>query len=310
MRILITDQNFGDGAQVERHLVETAGGELVVEDCRSEADVAVAFARHRPDVVLVQFASIGERALKEANGVTGIVRYGVGVDNIDTRAAAARGIAVERVPDYCIAEVAEHTLGLLLAVERGLVELALETRRGGWDFHAAGRVRRIATLRLGLVGFGTIGRAVAARATPLVASVGAYDPALTAEEVRDGGAEPADFEDLLRTSDVLSLHVPLTDATRGLVGRRELALLPDGAIVLNTSRGGLLDEDALVDELTAGRLRGAGVDVLADEPPPREHALRHARGALLTPHAAWFSEAAVLELRQKAVARALALVRR
>jgi D-3-phosphoglycerate dehydrogenase len=310
VRILITDQNFGDDAKLEREAVEAAGGELVVESCRSEADVVAALEAHCPDAILVQFAPIGEAALRAANGVAGIVRYGVGVDNIDTRAAAELGITVERVPDYCIAEVAEHTIGLLLAVQRGLVELALETRRGGWDFHAAGTVRRIATLRLGLVGLGAIGQAVASRAAPLVASISAHDPGLPGEQIESAGVQPLELDDLLVSSDVLSLHVPLTDATRGLVGARELALLPEGAIVLNTSRGGLVDEDALAEVLRSRRLRGAGIDVLEHEPPPADHPLRSAPGAVLTPHAAWFSETAVVELRQKAVAAALALVGR
>lgn len=310
MRILITDQNFGDGAELERRAVEAAGGELVVEACRSEEDVAAAFEAHRPDAVLVQFAPIGKVALRAANGVAGIVRYGVGVDNIDTRAAAARGIVVERVPDYCIAEVAEHTLGLLLAVERGLVDLAADTRSGGWDFRRAGSVRRLATLRLGLVGFGAIGQAVASRAAPLVARIAAYDPGISKEQIEAAGVEPLELDPLLACSDVLSLHVPLTEATRGLVGARELALLPDEAVVLNTSRGGLLDEDALAAELRSGRLRGAGIDVLAHEPPAPDHPLRSAPGAVLTPHAAWYSGAAVVELREKAVAAALALVGR
>jgi D-3-phosphoglycerate dehydrogenase len=258
--------------------------------------------------VLVQFAPIGEVALSAANGVAGIVRYGIGVDNIDTRAAAERGIVVERVPDYCIAEVAEHTIALLLAVERGVVDLAADTRSAGWNFRRAGPVRRIATLRLGLVGFGAIGRAVASRAAPLVASIAAYDPGIPGDAIRAAGAEPLELESLLTSSDILSLHVPLTEATRGLIGARELALLPVGAVVLNTARGGLLEEEALAAELRSGRLRGAGIDVLEHEPPAADHPLRSAPGAVLTPHAAWYSQASVVELREKAVAAALALV--
>jgi len=310
MRILIADQNFGDDARVERDLAEAAGVDLVVADCRSEEEIAAALARYRPDVLLVQFAPVGARALAEANGLTAIVRYGVGVDNIDVRAAEAAGVAVGRVPDYCVDEVADHTIALLLAVERGIVALAAQTAAGGWDVRTAAPVRRLRGLCLGLVGFGRIARAVARRATALGLRIVSFDALVDERELRAAGAEPATFDDLLRTCDVVSLHVPLTEETRGLIGTRELDLLPEGAILLNTARGGLVDEDALVAALRAGRLRGAGIDVLATEPPPPDHPLRSAPGAVLTPHAAWYSETAILDLRRKAVETALALAAR
>lgn len=303
MRILITDHNFGDDAQVERALAETAGADVVVATCRTEEDVAEALEAYRPDAVLVQFAPVGERALASANGVAAIVRYGVGLDNVDTRAAERAGIAVAAIPDYCVDEVADHTLALLLAVERGIVELAVQTRAGGWSYRAAGPVRRLRGLSLGLVGFGRIARAVAGRAGALGLRVLAYDPAVPE-------AEAASLDELLRAADVLSLHVPLTEETCGLIGRRELGLLPFGAVVLNTARGGLVDERALADALGSGRLGGAGLDVLADEPPPADHPLRGAANVVLTPHAAWFSEEAVRELRERAVRTALDLAGR
>jgi D-3-phosphoglycerate dehydrogenase / 2-oxoglutarate reductase len=303
MRILISDQNFGDDAGIERSLVEAVGGELVVAACRSEADVAEALAAHRPDAMLVQFAPVGARALAAANGLAAIVRYGVGLDNVDVRAAEGAGIAVAAVPDYCVDEVADHTIALLLAVERGIVGLAAETAAGAWDFRVAGPVRRLRGRTLALLGFGRIARAVAERAAGFGFRVVAFDPGVADANVQS-------LEELLQQADVLSVHVPLTDVTRGLVGARELDLLPSGAVVLNTSRGGILDEDALVDALGTGRLRGAGLDVLADEPPPPDHPLRALPNVVLTPHAAWFSQTAVVELRRKAVETALELARR
>ena len=310
MRILISDQNFGDGARVERELAKQGGWELVVADCRTEEDVAEALERHRPDALLVQFAPVGARALSDANGLAAIVRYGVGVDNIAVDVAEARGIAVGRVPDYCVEEVAEHTIALLLAVERRIVELAVQTRAGRWEWHAARPTRRVADLRLGLVGFGQIARAVGMRGGAFGMRLAAHDPGVEPHEMREQGVEPLAFEDLLRRSDVLSLHVPLTEETRGLIGRSELELLPEGAIVLNTARGGLVDEVALAEALVSGRLRGAGIDVLAEEPPSAAHPLRTAPGAVLTPHVAWYSEKAVVELRRKAVETAIALASR
>ena len=309
MRILISDQNFGDDARLERELAEAAGVEIVVESCREEDELGRALARHRPDVLLVQFASVGRGTLASANGLRAIVRYGVGVDNVDIAAAAEVGVAVARVPDYCLDEVADHTLALTLALERGLVALAREVDAGGWGFRAAGSVRRIQGRRLGLLGFGQIARRVAARASGFGYGVHAHDPALTGEEIRAAGALPRSFEELLRGADVLSIHAPLTDATRHLVDEHALALLPRGAIVVNTARGGVIDEDALVAAVAGGRLRGAGLDVLEDEPPPPDDPLRRTPGILLTPHAAWYSEEAIVDLRRQAMETSLALLR-
>lgn len=307
MRILITDNNFQDDAAVERRAVESAAVEVITAACRTEDDVIAALERYRPTAVLVQFAPVGDRAIAAAAGVRAVVRYGIGVDNIDTRAAEAAGIAVGRVPDYCIDEVADHSLALLLAVNRGIVELAGQTTVGGWDFRVAAPVRRLRGQILGLIGFGRIARALADRAAALGMRVVATDPGVADADVRAAGAHPLPLDELLACADVLSLHAPLTDETRGLIGRRELAMLPAGAIVLNTSRGGLVDEDALAEAVASGHLRGAGVDVLEHEPAAADHPLRSTPGVVLTPHAAWYSESAVVDLREKAVATALHL---
>jgi D-3-phosphoglycerate dehydrogenase len=305
VRILATDQNFGDNAAVERELVTAAGGELELAECADEEAVAAALERHMPDALLVQFAQVGARALQGAATLRAIVRVGVGIDNVDTRAASAAGIAVARVPDYCVDEVADHTLALLLAVERGIVALAAETGSGGWDLRAAGPVRRLSGRTLGLVGYGRIARAVGRRARPLGLELAAHDPWAGAFE---GAEAVASLDELLGRSDVLSLHVPLTEETRGLIGSRELGLLPKGAVLLNTARGGLVNEAALAEALRSGRLRGAGLDVLAGEPPAPGHPLEAVPNLVLTPHAAFYSEEAVLELRRRSVETALALL--
>jgi D-3-phosphoglycerate dehydrogenase len=302
MRILITDQNFGDDARLERELAADVGAELELASCSDEEDVAAAIASCDPDALVVQFAPIGRVALAAAARVRGIVRCGIGVDNIDLAATADTGIAVARVPDYCIDEVADHTLALVLALERGIPALVADAE---WNFRAGGKLRRLRGRTFALLGFGQIARAVAARASGFGYRVAAHDPA-----VNDfGGVEPLAFDELLRTADVLSVHVPLTGSTRGLVGREELALLPAGAVVVNTARGGIVDEAALADALRSGRLRGAALDVLTAEPPPADHPLLGAPGLLLTPHAAWYSEEAIPELRRKAFEAAVDLVR-
>ena len=306
MRILITDQNFGDDARLERELAAGAGVDLQVAECADEEDVAAAIAAFAPDALVVQFVPVGRVALAGATSVRGIVRCGIGVDTIDLAAAAEAGIAVARVPDYCVDEVADHTLALVLAVERRLPALLAD---GGWNFRAGGAIRRLRGRTFGLLGFGQIARAVAGRAAGFGYRIAAHDPALDDDAIRAGGAEPRSFEELLRGADVLSVHVPLTASTRGLLGRDELALLPDGAVVVNTARGGIVDEDTLVDALAGGRLRGAALDVLSGEPLPPDHPLRRVPGLLLTPHAAWYSEEAIPELRRKAFEAAVDLVR-
>ena len=307
MRILISDQNFGDDAHLEREIAKAVGVEVTVATCRDEDEVADALERHRPNVLLVQFAPVGRRALASAHELGGIVRYGVGVDNVDLVVADELGIAVAGIPDYCLDEVADHTLALVLAMERGIVDLARDVEAGGWNFRAAGTVRRLGGRTLGLLGFGQVARRVSLRAAGFGYRVVAHDPALTADGIRAGGAEPRSLEALLGDADVLSIHAPLTESTRGLLDARAFELLREGAIVVNTARGGIVDENALVDAVASGRLRGAALDVLEHEPPAAGDALRRTPGILLTPHAAWYSQEAIADLRQRAIETALAL---
>jgi D-3-phosphoglycerate dehydrogenase len=270
--------------------------------------VIESLSRYRPDLLLVQFVKVGAEAIEHADTVRAIVRCGIGVDNVDLDAAASRGIAVARVPDYCVDEVADHTLSLMLAVERRLLDTANGTRAGNWDFRAGGSMRRLAGLSFGLLGFGQIARAVAVRAKGFGFRMLAHDAALAPAAIDREGVEPVDFDELVARSDILSLHVPLTAETRRIIGARELELLPEGATVINTARGGLIDEAALLEGLRRGHIGGAGIDVLDHEPPTADEPLRTASRIVLTPHTAWYSEAAIVDLRRKAVEAALLLL--
>jgi D-3-phosphoglycerate dehydrogenase len=216
----------------------------------------------------------------------------VGVDHVDVAAATERGVWVCNVPDYCVDEMADHALALLLALMRGVVELDRSVRDGGWDSKAAGPLRRVSDIRLGVIGFGRIGRALASRAKALGMDVCAHDPLVSDDEIAAAGVRPATLDDLLETSTAVSVHAPLTPETRGLLGRRELELLPDGAYVVNVSRGGLVDTDALVEALENGRLGGVALDVLEVEPPSGESPAPAAPRLVVTPHAGWWSEQA------------------
>ncbi len=214
----------------------------------------------------------------------------VGVDHVDVEAATRRGVWVCNVPDYCVDEMADHALALLLALVRGVVELDRSVRAGSWSHRAAGPLRRLSDVRLGVIGFGRIGRALASRARALGMDVSAHDPFVTDDEISAAGVRPAALDDLLQWSTAISLHAPLSRETRGLIGSRELALLPYGAYVVNVSRGGLVDTSALLEALESGRLGGVALDVLDEEPPSRRSAAPAAPRLVVNPHAGWYSE--------------------
>jgi D-3-phosphoglycerate dehydrogenase / 2-oxoglutarate reductase len=242
------------------------------------------------DVVgLLSFEPVTEADVDRLGALRVIATPSVGFDHVDVEAATARGVWVCHVPDYCVDEMADHALALLLALVRGVVELDRSVRAGAWDHTAAGPLRRIADVRLGVIGFGRIGRALASRARALGMEVSAYDPLVPDDEIASAGIRPAALDDLLGSSTAISLHVPLTAETRGLLGARELGLLPDGAHVVNAARGGLVDTIALVAELENGRLGGVALDVLEVEPPV---APPTAARLVVTPHAGWYSEQA------------------
>jgi D-3-phosphoglycerate dehydrogenase len=216
----------------------------------------------------------------------------VGVDHVDVDAATRHGVWVCNVPDYCVEEMADHALALLLALVRGVVELDRSVRAGEWDSKAAGPLRRVSDIRLGVIGFGRIGRALASRVQALGIAVCAHDPLLSDDEIAAVGVQPTTLDELLRSSTAVSVHAPLTPETRRLLGRRELELLPEGAYVVNVSRGGLVDTDALLAALESGRLGGVALDVLEVEPPSDEEPAPVAPRLVVTPHAGWYSEQA------------------
>lgn len=220
----------------------------------------------------------------------------VGFDHIDIDAAEERGVAVVSVPDYCTQEVADHTLALLYALVRGVVALDRDVLRGGWNSRAAGSLRTIAELRIGIVGLGRIGGAVATRLLALGAEVWANDVLPVARD----GVRFVECDDLLAECDVVTLHVPLTRETRGLIGRAQLRSMKSDALLVNTSRGAVVDIGAVLEALRAGRLGGAALDVLPQEPPPMAPL---APNLVLTPHAAYYSEAAAERAYRLTVAR-------
>jgi D-3-phosphoglycerate dehydrogenase len=230
-----------------------------------------------------------------------VAEFGTGYDAIDVDAASRLGIAVTNVAGYCTEEVADHTLALALNLVRRVEPLAAQARSGRWASVDTGSVRRSADSTWGIIGFGRIGRAVAHRAEAFEFRVCAYDPHVDGSEIRACGVEPLGLDDLLRRADVVSIHAARTGLGDRMLDRRRLGLLKPTAYLVNVARGALTDENALADALDRGALAGAALDVLADEPPaPDNRLLCHPR-VLVTPHSAWYSDAAATELRTRGI---------
>jgi D-3-phosphoglycerate dehydrogenase / 2-oxoglutarate reductase len=303
--VAVTDYVF-PSLEPEQRVLAPLGVALRPAQCKSEEEI-IKLTRGA-DAVLNCYAKITSRVIENLDRCKIISRYGIGVDNVDVVAATRAGILVTNVPDYCIDEVSDHALALLLALARRIVAADREAKGGAWDVVAHAEIHRLRGQTLGVVGFGKIAIAVASKAQALGLRVLAHDPYLDVELIARHGVQAVDLETLLRESDTVSIHVPLSPETRNLIGQGELARMKPTALLINTSRGGIVDEQALAVALKEGWLGGAALDVLNVEPPPPDHPLRQAPNLILTPHLAFYSRESVIELQTKAaeeVARAL-----
>ncbi|MEO8130417.1 MAG: C-terminal binding protein [Bryobacteraceae bacterium] len=256
-------------------------------------------------LVVTHFPQISERVLQSFQNLQIIVRNGVGYDNVDTVAARRLGIPVCNVPDYGTEEVADFAILLTLALQRNLSPALNDVRKGNWSWRSAEPGRRLRGQKFGIVGCGRIGTATALRAKALGFAVQFYDPYITAGyEKAIGAGRCASLEELLGSSDVVSLHCPLNGSTRGLIGHPELRSMRQGAFLVNTARGPLVQETALIELLRTGHLGGAALDVLENEPACSPE-LFHFSNCLITPHIAFYSADAVLEMRGSAMRNVL-----
>jgi len=303
--VAITDYVF-PSLEPERKVLESLGVELRPAQSKSEEEI-IALAQNA-DAVLNCYAKMTARVIEKLDRCKIIARYGIGVDNVDLAAASKAKILVTNVPDYCVDEVSDHALALLLALARRIATAHGAVTAGAWDVVSHTGIRRLRGQTLGLLGFGKIAKALASKVQPLGMKVLVYDPYLDAELISRHGAEAVSLDRLLAEADAISIHVPLSSETRNIIGERELALMKSAAFLINTSRGGIVDEQALASALKEGQLGGAALDVLNVEPPPEDHPLREAPNLILTPHLAFYSRESVIELQTKAaeeVARAL-----
>lgn len=305
--VVITDWTFPD-LGIEEGIFHANGLELFARQSKTEAELIALCAN--ADAVITQFARVNANVVAAMNKARAIVRYGIGVDNVDLDAARARGIPVCNVPDYCIDEVADQTLAFILATTRQVVTHATHLRSGKWGLATplAG-MKALRDLTVGVVGCGRIGREVVRRLLAFKCAVLVFDPVVPAVEIEKLGARAVSFGDLLKNVDVLTLHCPSTPQTRRLMNRETFAQLKPGTIFINVGRGDLADPEALTAALQSGQLGAAALDVFDPEPIPAGHPLLAMPNVILAPHIASCSVPAVKKLRESVAHIALAGVR-
>jgi D-3-phosphoglycerate dehydrogenase len=282
----------------ELQLLKRLDADLVLRRAEKEDDVISAC--RAADIVLLETVQtpMTARVIEQMKSCRAIIKYAVGYDNVDVAAATKSGIVVANSADFCTEEVSDHTVALLLAAVRRISLLDRHVRAGGWfDFKLTSSMHRVRNLTLGVMGLGRIGRSVVKKMSGFDMQILAFDPYIAAPGT-EAGAKLVPAEQLFRDSDLISIHVPLTPATRGLVGEAAFRLMKPSAIVVNTSRGGIIDQEALVRALREKRIGGAALDVLADEPPPAGCPLAGFDNVILTPHMAVRSEEALAHLHE------------
>ncbi len=307
-RVLITDYAWPT-LDIEREVLAEAGGELVVAE-KGEENEFVALA---PDVdaILACWKRVTPAVIDAAPRCQIITRYGIGLDNIAVAHATERGILVTNVPEYCLQEVSDHAMALLLALARRVVQFAGDTRASIWDEKREQRrpIPRLQGQTLGLVGFGKIARTMVPKAHGFGMNVIAHDPFVDAGSVGDDVRLIPNLEDLMRESDYVSVHVPAIEQTRDLINAKLLHQMKSTGYLINTCRGTVVDEEALRQALTEGWIAGAGLDVMKQEPPALDHPLLKLENVIITPHAAFYSETSTEELQRQAAGHVAAVAR-
>lgn len=299
-KVVIADFDFGD-VDVERGILEAAGAEVIALQSRSEDDLLE--AAEDCAAMINQYARVGSKTIAAMKKCEVIARYGVGVDIVDVDAATQKGILVTNVLDYCTEEVADHAIALWMALARKLPDYDRATHKGVWKWQSGQPINRLRGRTMGVVSFGKIGQAIAARAQAFGVNVIAYDPFLLAEVAAQHKAELVDKADLLARSDYILMQAPMTAETRYFLSDAEFAAMKPGAILVNTGRGPTVDDKALYRALTNGHLASAGLDDPEEEPAkraswsPDDNPIFTLPNVLVTPHAAHYSEESIRAAR-------------
>ncbi len=292
-RVVITDCDHGS-IKEEKEEFSQIGAELILAQIQEEKEI-IRVCKDA-DGLLNQYALLSRSVLESLSKCKVISRYGVGVDSIDLKAATDLGIIVANVPDYCIDEVATQTLTMILALIRRTPFFDQKVKSGQWDFHLGIPIHRTQGKTLGLIGCGKIGLEVAKRISSFGLRVTAFDPYL---KNAPDGIELKDLDSILRESDFISIHCPLNDSTRHMIGDQEFKKMRKKPFLINTSRGPIIDEKALIEALEAGLVSGAGLDVLEKEPPDSRNPLLKMANVILSPHVGFYSEESISELKRR-----------
>ena len=299
MKIAITDYSFPN-LEVEEGIIRPLGIDLATfKEKRTATEISQLVAD--ADAVITQFAPVTAEVIAAMRNAKAIVRYGIGVDNVDLDAAKTKGIPVCNVPDYCIDEVADHTLAFILAATRQVVPNCNQVRSGKWGLATSlGQMFALRDLTVGVVGFGRIGREVAARLRAFKCRVLASDPVVSRADVEKSGCVPVELNELLSKSDIVTLHCPSMAQTRGMINRDSLSTMKKGVILINLSRGDLVDSSSLTEALQSGHVAAAALDVFAPEPIPADHPILKMEQVIVSSHIASCSVPAVKKLRETA----------
>jgi D-3-phosphoglycerate dehydrogenase len=300
-KAVIADYDFGD-VDIERAIIEEAGLELIAAQCKTEDELIE--VAHDAAAVVAQYATISARVIAELPECRVIARYGTGVDIVDVDAATEHNVLVTNVPsDWCENEVADHALALLLAVSRKITVYDRATRAGTWRWQSGAPIHRLRGSVLGLLSFGAIARAVAARAAGFGMRITAHDPFLSAEEIAATGTQAVSFDELVTESDCLVIQAPLTSETHHLFDEAQLRRMKPTSILINTARGPIVDDRALHRALSEGWIAGAGLDDIEEEPAKvrdwrPDNPLFSLDNVVITPHAAYYSEESISTVRR------------
>lgn len=297
-KVTLVDYEWED-IELEKRMFADAGIQLNVLQSKDKQEIIE--AAKNSDALLVLYANIDEEVLAAAPNLQLVSRYGIGVNMIDIDYATQMGIQVANVNDYCVDEVSDHALAGILAGARRLFEYNEDTSTGNWDFKAAQRPLRSSKATVGLLGYGKIPKRLAYKLKAIGYNVMAYDPFVDAETMALDGVIKATVEEIMESCDFISVHVPLIKATHHLLGENEFNSAKKKPYIINTARGPIINEKALINALQNNQVAGAFLDVTEEEPLAVDSVLRKMKNVVLTPHAAWYSEDAYREIREKAV---------
>lgn len=303
-KVVISDHRFED-LEIEREILSKLNAKIV--DCE-EGGVNFFEESKDADAILTMYANIDKELISNLEKCKIIARYGIGVDNIDIETATEKGIYITNVPAYCLNEVSDHTLGLMLTSLRNIITYSNLVKSGeismsGNPKNFGKLVRRLQNLTLGLIGFGKISRLVANKANAIGLDVITRDPYIEEETIEEYDVKLVEFDEILEKSDIISIHTPLTDETKHMFSEEEFKKMKPQALLVNTARGPVIDTKSLLIALKNGEIRGAALDVLEEIPTKEKSALLERDDVIITPHVAWYSEEATIERREKTATR-------